>query len=104
MTAYRDQYAKVTEQGAQVVAISADDAETLKKFKESLAAPFIFASDPGGKVAAQYGGVTPEGMAKRATFVVAKDGTISHVDEGKDAINPEPAVNACAQKSAPSTI
>src|SRR5688500_3585710 len=103
MTAYRDQYAKVTESGAQVVAISTDDTDTLKRFKESLGAPFIFLSDPGGKVAALYGGAQ-DGHAKRATFVIGRDGTIGHVDTGKDALDPDPAISACSRPGAKQTI
>lgn len=104
MEAYRDQYAKVRDKGGQVVAISTDDPATLKKFKESLNAPFIFLSDPGGKVAAQYGGVMDEGYAKRATFVVHRDGTIGHTEEGMAALNPGNAIDACPRKDAPATI
>src|SRR6266545_5917967 len=96
MTAYRDRYAKVKEKGAQVVAISTDDTETLKKFKESLGAPFTFLSDPGGTVAAQYGGAE-EGYAKRRTFVVNPDGTIAHTDADMAALVPDPAIDACAR-------
>ena len=104
MGAYRDQYAKVTAKGAQVVAISTDDIATLKKFKESLGAPFTFLSDPGGKVASQYGGMMADkGLANRSTFVVNEDGTIGHTEEGMAALNPG-AVDACPMKGAPKTI
>ena len=94
MTAYRDQYATIQAKGAQVVAVSTDDAATLKKFKESLGAPFLFLSDPDGKVSARYGGTTV-GYSKRATFVIDKNGTVTHIDTGSAAIEPATAVNAC---------
>lgn len=94
MQAYRDRYAKVKEKGAQVVAISTDDTATLKRFKESLGAPFTFLSDPGGKVAAQYGGVEG-GHARRRTFVVRPDWTIAHADADMAALVPDPAIDAC---------
>jgi peroxiredoxin len=75
-----------------------DDAATLKKFKESLAASFPFLSDEGGKVAEQYGG-TSSGHAKRATFVIAQDGTIGHTETGMAAIIPDPAIDACPKKT-----
>jgi len=103
MTAYRDAYAKIREKGAQVVGISTDDVETLKKFKESLGAPFPMLSDPGGKVASMYGGAQ-EGYAKRVTFVVHQDGTIGHTDEGMAALVPDPAVDACPKKGGTTTI
>ena len=73
---------------------------TLKKFKESLNAPFVFLSDEGGKVAEQYGG-TDEGYAKRVTFVIGKNGRIGHTDEGMNALVPDPAVDACPPPGAP---
>jgi thioredoxin-dependent peroxiredoxin len=100
MQAYRDRYEKVRTNGAQVVAVSMDDAETLKKFKESLGAPFTFLSDPDGKVAALYGGVD-SGHAKRATYTIAKDGTIGHEETGMAAIIPDPSIDACAPKGGP---
>ena len=102
MKAYRDQYASVEEKGAQVVAVSTDDVDTLKKFKESLAAPFLFLSDPDGKVAEMYGG-TMLGHAKRATFVIDRDGKIAHTETGGAAVEAVGAVNACP-KGGPKTI
>ena len=43
----------MTKKGAQVIGISTDDVDTLKRFKEKLGAPFPLLSDPGGKVAKQ---------------------------------------------------
>lgn len=104
MTAYRDRYAKVQTNGAQVVAISVDDQDTLKKFKESLGAPFTFLSDPGGKVASQYGGMMAQGFANRKTYVVEKDGTIGYTEGGKDALVPDAAIDSCAPKGVPTKI
>src|SRR5512143_3951991 len=104
MTAYREQYAKVRAKGGAVLAISTDDVATLKRFKESLGAPFIFLADPDGKVAAQYGGVMAEGYANRATFVATPAGTIGHSEEGMAALNPASAVAACRRPGAPTTI
>jgi peroxiredoxin len=77
-----------------VVAISTDDVPTLRKFKESLGAPFPFLSDADGKVAALYGG-TSDGYAKRTTYVVLPDGKIGHTDSGMAALIPDPAIDAC---------
>jgi len=104
MTGYTERTAKVQAKGAQIVAVSIDDPATLKKFKESLGANFAFLSDPQGKVASQYGGLMDNGMAKRATFVIAQDGTIGHTDQGTDSINPDPAVEACPNAGAAKKI
>ena len=76
---------------------------TLKKFKESLNAPFVFLSDEGGKVAEQYGG-TQEGYAKRVTFVIGKDRQIGHTDEGMNAIIPDTTIDACPSSVGPVTM
>jgi peroxiredoxin len=79
-----------------VVAISTDDVETLRRFKEKTGAQYPLLSDPGGKLASQYVGLMPViGLAKRANFVVGKDGTVKEVVEGSDAIDPSAAVAAC---------
>ena len=96
MKAYRDQYAKVTEKGAQVVGISTDDVATLKRFKDENRLPYPLLSDQGGKIAKQYGGTIPVfGVANRATFVLEKDGTVKSVITGGDAIDPGGAITSC---------
>jgi peroxiredoxin len=80
------------------VAVSTDDAATLKKFKDSLGAPFPFLTDAAGRVAEQYGG-TSDGHAKRATFAIAQDGTIGHTECGMAAVVPDPAIDACPKRT-----
>ncbi|WP_224370646.1 peroxiredoxin [Hyalangium versicolor] len=96
LTAYRDRYADVEKLSGQLLAISMDDAETLKKFKESLKAPFAFVPDPEGKVVKAYDVKAPVlSLSQRYTFVVGEGRKILKVDSGSDAINPEGAVAAC---------
>jgi peroxiredoxin Q/BCP len=95
--AYRDAYAQVTEKGAQVVGISVDGVDTLKRFKEENKLPYPLLSDEGGKVAKQYGGtVAVLGLANRTTFVLEPDGTVKEIISGSDAINPSGAIAACS--------
>ena len=75
--------------------ISEDDAETAKKFRESLQAPFPFLGDPQAKVSTAYG-VHGEGYAKRVTFIVGKDGKIVHVEHDK--LEATDALGACPMK------
>jgi thioredoxin-dependent peroxiredoxin len=82
--------------GAQVVGISTDSVETQKKFKDEYHLPYPLLADQGGKVAKQYGGTMPlVGLANRATFVVAQDGTIKQIITGSDAIDPLGAIQSC---------
>ncbi len=82
--------------GAQVVGISTDSVDTQRKFKETYKLPYSLLSDAGGKVAKQYGGLYPVvGLAQRATFVLAQDGTIKEIVTGDAAIDPGGAITSC---------
>ncbi len=82
--------------GARLVGISTDSVATQKKFKDQYRLPYPLLSDAGGKVARQYGGTYPVvGLAHRATFVVAKDGTVKEVLTGDEAIDPGGAITSC---------
>lgn len=94
MTAYGQQHAEVAEKGATVVGISTDDVDTLRRFRESVGAPFPMLSDEGGKVAGLYTG-TRMGLANRSTFVVAQDGTIARITSGGDAVDPSGDIASC---------
>jgi peroxiredoxin Q/BCP len=87
----------VEKKGAQVVGISTDSVETLRKFKDEFKLPFLLLSDADGKVADQYGGRVPVlGMANRATFVLDRDGTVREIVSGSGAIDPSSAIAACS--------
>ena len=63
-------------------AASVDDAETNRKFAESLELDFPILSDPTKETARAYGVLNERGMANRWTFYIGKDGKILHVDRG----------------------
>lgn len=91
----------MTKKGAQVIGISTDDVDTLKRFKEKLGAPFPLLSDPGGKVAKQYAGLMPVvGLASRANVVLGKDGVVKEIVTGGDAVDPSTAIAACPSAGA----
>ncbi len=68
----------LTELGAQVVAISADDLESHRRFAERLGGvPFPLASDEALAVARAYGVVDETGKrCRRAIFVLDEDGRV----------------------------
>jgi peroxiredoxin Q/BCP len=69
-------------------AASCDDAETNKKFAESLSADYPILSDPGKETARAYGVVTAErAVPFRWTFYIGKDGKLLLVDEKVNAGN-----------------
>jgi peroxiredoxin len=94
LKAYRDKYAAVTAKGAEVVAISLDDVATLKRFRESIGAPFPFLSDPDGRVSRLYAGVSMH-TANRVTVDIDSDGTITHVRQGLGALFPDADIKGC---------
>jgi len=62
-------------------AASVDDAETNRKFAESLELDYPILSDPGKEVARAYGVLVPVGAyAKRNTFYIGADGTILYIE------------------------
>jgi len=71
-----------------------DDLDTDKKFAESLKLPFPLAADPKGEAAQAYG-VKNGAYASRTTFVIDGEGNVTKVLEGKDALDPSPALEAC---------
>lgn len=61
--------------------MSVDDAETNKKFAESLGADFPILANPEKDVARAYGVLGPFGVARRWTFYIGPDGRIQYVDK-----------------------
>jgi peroxiredoxin len=94
MSAFRDRYAELEKKGAQVLAISMDDRDTLARFKKELNAPFPFIPDPEGKVAALFG-VKGDKTADRKTFVVGEGRKVLAIQSGMLAIDPHASIDAC---------
>ena len=87
MTAYRDQYASLFNEGQNVVVmgISNDSAEDLGSWLHDADFPFLFASDAGnnGSTYADFGGGLRDNnmVDSRAVNVVGPDGRIAGVIE-----------------------
>ena len=82
-----------------MIAISTDDVETQKKFRESLKAPYHFVADEKATLVKLFDvKVFLLTMSKRITFVVGPGRKILSIQEGSDAIDPSGAVNACSLK------
>ena len=81
MNAYRDQYARLFNNGRNVVliAISADPDTALASWARDSEFPFLLASDTGTVVATRYGALASRpGMTNRNLFVVGTDGRIAY--------------------------
>jgi thioredoxin-dependent peroxiredoxin len=82
-----------------VIAISTDDMETSKRFRDSLKAPYHFVADEKAVVVKAFDvKVFIFTLARRVTFVVGPGRKILSVSEGSDAIEPSGAVAACSIK------
>ncbi len=62
-------------------AASCDDAETNRKFAQSLELDYPILSDPDGTTAKAYGVyMEARGFPRRVTFYIGKDGKIAAID------------------------
>jgi thioredoxin-dependent peroxiredoxin len=60
-----------------VVGVSADSQQTNDRFRASLDLTYPLVGDPGGRIAAAYGVRWPLiGLARRASFLVGRDGRV----------------------------
>jgi peroxiredoxin len=96
MRAYRDRYDQFTAAGAQILAVSTDRPGIQGSFKSVTKAPFPFVADRERRLVDAFG--VKGGLfnvAQRYTFVIATDGRISEVFEGRAALDPSTALAAC---------
>jgi peroxiredoxin len=89
---FRDSLARLNQANAQVYGISVDTFFTLKAFQDQQKLTFPLLSDFNKEVIQQYGVFNPDmiglkGIAKRAVFVIDKDGVVRHKEVLEDARN-----------------
>ena len=96
MKAYQADIAKFEGLDSQVIGISVDSQYSNKRYAEDLGVTYPLLSDFQREVSALYGILNKEhGFANRTTFVVDKEGTIQHIDEGRDAVDITKAYEVC---------
>lgn len=69
---YRDSYSDFTDLNVDVIAISSDDASTIKTFKKDNNLPFTILSDTDGEVSKKYDSFGWFGV-KRSVYLVDKN-------------------------------
>src|SRR5947209_9781434 len=89
---FRDSLARLNAANAQVYGISVDTFFTLKAFQEQQGLTFPLLSDFNKQVIRDYGVFNEDmiglkGIAKRAVFVIDKDGIVRHKEVLEDARN-----------------
>ncbi|HET9523716.1 MAG TPA: peroxiredoxin [Terrimicrobiaceae bacterium] len=67
----RDSFTDLSEEGLQILGVSADKPESQKNFQQQNNLPFPLIADTDGKVAAAFGVPTTMGIAKRQSFLVS---------------------------------
>jgi peroxiredoxin len=74
-----------------------DSSPANKRYAEDIGVTFPLLSDWKRKVVTEYGLLTESSdYAARATFVVDKEGIIRSIEEGRTAIDPSGAYQACS--------
>ena len=77
---FRDDYKLYEEKGAVVIGVSLNSVESHIKFHEAYKLPFSILSDHRKEVARAYGVLGVGGLlARRVTFIINKDGKITHI-------------------------
>ena len=89
---FRDSMARLNDAKAQVYGISIDTFFTLKAFHDAQNLTFPLLSDFNKEVIREYGVFNPDmiglkGIAKRAVFVLDRDGGVRHKEVLEDARN-----------------
>jgi peroxiredoxin Q/BCP len=77
---FRDSHEAFREAGAEVIGISADSADSHRRFSERFRLPFILLADVDGAVRAQYGVPRTLGLFPgRVTYLIDRDGIVRHI-------------------------
>jgi peroxiredoxin Q/BCP len=77
---FRDNHKLYQDKGAVVIGVSLDSVESHLKFSEKYDLPFAILSDRNKEVAKAYGVLGIGGfLTKRVTFIIDKNGKITHV-------------------------
>jgi peroxiredoxin len=67
-----------------------------KAFKEQLGVDFPILSDSKHEVAKKYGVLDEDnGVARRTTFVIDTSGVVQHIDQAREALDPNGAIGVC---------
>lgn len=103
MKAYQSDIAKFDATETQILGISADSSPANARFAQDIAVTFPLLSDFSKRKALKDYGIFSEdyGFGARATFVVDKEGIIRSVEQGRAAVDPTGAYNACNILSKP---
>jgi len=72
-------YDEILSTDSKLFAISTDTVESQKKFVEEYNVPYLHLSDTQKDTCKKYSGTNVVGLAKRATFIIDKNGIIKNI-------------------------
>jgi len=72
-------YPEILSTNSKLFAISIDTVESQKKFVGEYNIPYLHLSDVQKDTCKKYPGTNIAGLAKRATFIIDKNGTIKNI-------------------------
>lgn len=77
--------------------MSGDSSAVQAKFRASIGAPFSFVADRDARLISLYDTKVPIlKRSRRVTYVIGQAGTIDHLEQGAEAVDPSGAVGACS--------
>jgi peroxiredoxin len=80
-----------------VVGISVDSVWANKAFHDQLGVDFPIISDFRHDVSEKYGVYDDKnGVSRRTTFVIDREGIVRHIDQSSEALDPNGAIGACS--------
>src|ERR1700739_1703593 len=105
MRNFQQNLAKLAPADTQVLGVSMDNTFATKVFADQNGVTFPLLSDIGGKVIRQYGIYkesdqfrTKIPAARRATYLIDKNGKVVEMQMGADAVDPTKTVRACERR------
>ena len=98
MKAYQQNLDKLAATDTQVLGVSVDSPFANKAWAQQIGVTFPILSDLGGDTSKDYGVYMPYKAARRVTYVIDKDGKVTHMEMDRAALDPTNTVAACQRK------
>jgi peroxiredoxin len=99
MKAFQQNLQKLEAADTQVLGVSMDSTFSNAAWAKEIGVTFPLLSDWGGEVTKEYGLFNPQyKAARRATFLIDKDGKVTETQVDREAVDPTKIVEVCERK------
>jgi peroxiredoxin len=99
MQAFQQNLQKLEAADTQVLGVSMDSSFSNAAWAEKIGVTFPLLSDWGGDVTKEYGLFNPQyKAARRATFLIDREGKIVEMQVDRDAVDPTAIVTSCERR------